>query len=122
MIIYIIFIIPLIRQLYQLDFSFLDNIYEMSIVALVDLKGLPSVITQQADRPPSMRLLAMEMFNSIIGHSLFTKEALFLELMQRLNGLIASNKMQQYRDEIEKVKTYLAVNCSRYHMEKRWII
>ncbi|XP_017856358.1 PREDICTED: fatty-acid amide hydrolase 2-B [Drosophila arizonae] len=91
----------------QLDLSFLDNIFELVIVALVDLKGLPSIITQQAGRPPNMRLLVLEMFNSIIGHSLFTKEALFLELMQRLNGMISTNKMQQYRDEVARIKTHL---------------
>ncbi|XP_030573836.1 fatty-acid amide hydrolase 2-B [Drosophila novamexicana] len=90
-----------------LDLSFLRNSFEVAITALVDLKGLPSIITQQSDRPPHMKMLLMEMLNSTFGHSLFTKEALFLELMQRLNGMMSAEKMEQYRQEVGPLKAHL---------------
>ncbi|XP_034488616.1 fatty-acid amide hydrolase 2-B [Drosophila innubila] len=92
----------------QLDLSFLSNSMEMALVGLLDLKGLPSIVTQQSHRAPHMRLLIVEFFNSLIGHSLFTKEALFLELMQRLNGFMCVNNMEQYRQEALQVKEYLS--------------
>ncbi|SPP82973.1 fatty-acid amide hydrolase 2 [Drosophila guanche] len=94
-------------QAKQLDLSFLSNSLEIALVSLVDLKGIPSIVTQRPDRPPSMRLLIIEFMNSLIGHSLFTKEALFLELMQRFNGLMASGNMQAYRDEVDKIKDHM---------------
>lgn len=80
------------------------------MVGLLDLKGLPSIITQQAHRKPHMRLLVVEMFNSIIGHSLFTKDAIFLELMQRWNGFLNEKKIEQYREEAKEIKAYMMVS------------
>ncbi|XP_060649120.1 fatty-acid amide hydrolase 2-A [Drosophila nasuta] len=91
----------------NLDMSFLDNSMEVALVGLLDLKGLPSIVTQQAHRAPKMKLLWIELFNSIIGHSLFTKEAIFIELMQRLNGFMSADHMEQYREEARSIKTYL---------------
>lgn len=78
-------------------------------MGLLDLKGLPSIITQQAHRLPHMRLLIVEMFNSIIGHSLFTKDAIFLELMQRFKGFLNDKKIEKYRKEAKEIKAYLLV-------------
>lgn len=94
----------------QLDLKFFGNSLEMALVSLVDLKGLPSIVTQQHNRNPSMRLLMVELFNSAIGHSIFTKEAMFLEVMKRFNGLIASGNMERYREEVKKLKTHLNVS------------
>ncbi|EDW84914.1 uncharacterized protein Dwil_GK14375 [Drosophila willistoni] len=94
-------------QTKELDLQFLSNSFELALVGLLDLKGLPSVVTQQAHRQPSMRLLIIEQFNSIIGHSLFTKESIFLELMQRLNALMATGNMQQYREETKQIKEHM---------------
>lgn len=80
------------------------------MVGLIDLKGLPSIITQQAHRKPHMRLLLVEMFNSIIGHSLFTKDAIFLELMQRFNGFLNEKKIEKYREEAKEIKAYMMVS------------
>ncbi|KAH8280843.1 hypothetical protein KR054_000681 [Drosophila jambulina] len=91
----------------KLDLKFLSNSLEIGLVGLVDLKGMPSIVTQRADRDPSMRLLIIELFNSIIGHSIFTKEAMFLEVMKRFNGLMASGNMGPYREEAQKIKVYL---------------
>lgn len=79
-------------------------------MSLVDLKGMPSIVTQRADRDPSMRLLMIELFNSIIGHSIFTKEAMFLEVMKRFNGLMASGNMEPYRKEVDKIRTHFNVS------------
>ncbi|XP_030370050.1 fatty-acid amide hydrolase 2-B [Scaptodrosophila lebanonensis] len=92
----------------QLDLKFLHNCMEVVLVALVDLKGIPSIVTQQAHRQPHMRLLVVEMFNSLIGHSLFTKEALFLELMKRLNALMFESHMEQYRKEAKTIKKQMS--------------
>lgn len=78
-------------------------------MGLLDLKGLPSIITQQAHRLPHMRLLIVEMFNSIIGHSLFTRDAIFLELMQRLKAFLNDKKIEKYREETKEIKAYLLV-------------
>ncbi|XP_017103387.2 fatty-acid amide hydrolase 2 [Drosophila bipectinata] len=94
-------------QAKKLDLKFFGNSLEMALVSLVDLKGLPSIVTQRHDRDPSMRLLMVEMFNSAIGHSIFTKEAMFLEVMKRFNGLMASGNMERYREEVKKLKTHL---------------
>ncbi|EDV93340.1 fatty-acid amide hydrolase 2-B [Drosophila grimshawi] len=91
----------------ELDLSFLRNSFEIALVALVDLKGLPSIITQQAHRAPHMRALIMEMLNSLFGHSIFTKEALFMELMQRVNGLMCPIRMEQYRQELVQLRAHL---------------
>ncbi|KAH8358878.1 hypothetical protein KR093_002946 [Drosophila rubida] len=90
-----------------LQMNFLDNSMEVALVGLLDLKGVPSIVTQQSNRPPKMRLLCVELFNSLIGHSLFTKEALFVELMHRLNGLVSVDHMERYREEARSIKTYL---------------
>ncbi|XP_017124189.1 fatty-acid amide hydrolase 2-B [Drosophila elegans] len=91
----------------KLDLKFLSNSLEIGLVSLVDLKGLPSIVTQRPDRDPSMRLLMVELFNSIIGHSIFTKEAMFLEVMKRFNGLMASGNMEEYREDVQKIKSHL---------------
>jgi len=93
-----------------LDLKFLRNSLEIALVSLVDLKGLPSIVTQRADRDPSMRLLMVELFNSIIGHSIFTKEAMVLEVMKRFNGLMATGNMEEYRVEAQKIKSHLNVS------------
>ncbi|KAH8312646.1 hypothetical protein KR044_011963 [Drosophila immigrans] len=94
-------------QIEPLDMGFLDNSLEIALVGLLDLKGIPSIVTQQAHRLPKTRLLCVEFFNAIIGHSLFTKEAIFLELMQRFNGFMKPEHMQQYRDEAQTIKAHL---------------
>lgn len=101
--------------IFQINLDFLEDSVEVSMAALLDLKGLPSIITQQAHRLPHMRLLVVEMFNSIIGHSLFTKDAIFLELMQRLKGFLGDSKIQQYCEEAREIKAYLLVtlHCAK---------
>ncbi|KAH8346544.1 hypothetical protein KR084_003075 [Drosophila pseudotakahashii] len=94
-------------QTKKLDLKFLSNSLEIALVSLVDLKGLPSIVTQRADRDPSMRLLMVELFNSAIGHSIFTKEAMVLEVMKRFNGLMASGNMEEYREDVQKIKSHL---------------
>lgn len=96
--------------LWQIDLDFLRNSFEVAMVGLLDLKGLPSIVTQQANRKPHMRLLLVEMFNSIIGHSLFTKDAIFLEIMQRLNAFLSEKKIEKYREEAKEIKAYLMVS------------
>ncbi|KAH8273194.1 hypothetical protein KR018_012384 [Drosophila ironensis] len=90
----------------KLDLKFFGNSMEIGLVSLVDLKGMPSIVTQ-TNRSASMRLLIMELLNSLIGHSLFTKEALFLELLKQFNGLMATGNMERYRNEAKKLKTYM---------------
>ncbi|KAL7727706.1 hypothetical protein ACLKA6_008044 [Drosophila palustris] len=92
----------------QLNLDFLSNSMEIALVGLLDIKGLPSIVTQQAHRAPHMRLLIVELFNAIINHSLFTKEALFLELMQRVNGFMSVDNMEQYREEALQIKEHLS--------------
>lgn len=96
-------------RIFQINLDFLENSLEISMAGLLALKGLPSIITQQAHRLPHMRLLVVEMFNSIIGHSLFTKDAIFLELMQRIKGFMNDRKIEQYLEEAREIKAYLLV-------------
>lgn len=98
-----------ILHLFQINLDFLENSLEISMSGLLALNGLPSIITQQAHRLPHMRLLVVEMFNSIIGHSLFTKDAIFLELMQRFKGFMNDRKIEQYLEEAREIKAYLLV-------------
>ncbi|XP_017847543.1 fatty-acid amide hydrolase 2-B [Drosophila busckii] len=91
----------------KLDLKFLKNSMEVSLAGLIDLKGFPSIVTQQSDRFPKMRMLIVEMFNSIIGHSLFTKEAMFAELMHRLHGFMSNSNKEKYLREAAVIKAHL---------------
>lgn len=94
----------------QVKIKGLKNALEICLSGLLSIKGIPSVISQTSLVKPKTKALTFELLRSLIGHSLYTTDAIFMELMQNLNALIPLRRCEEYRQEGAELKQELTVS------------
>ena len=77
----------------------LRNSLEICLSAFSAIKGVPSIISQSTKTRPTLKVLTIEFIRSLFGHSLYTKDALFMEIMHSMQSLIRPENMEKYQKE-----------------------
>lgn len=91
----------------ELKLKNLRNSLEISINGLTEMEGVPSIIENPTKKTSPAKDLTKELLRCFYGRSLYTKEALLMELAIALNGLISPEKQEKYRDEKEVIREEL---------------